>query len=653
MDEKEKNQLYHRILQNANDAKQARIAAKTLINRGNQEDAKKFIDYLDSSDPAIRKISRYILGQMGCRDALDPLLNQLKLSIGDLTFLPDEEFKESHFFSNIIEILESIYGIIRINNIRQENLRQKLLDVFKKTKHEDLRFSLIKLIAMLGESGDYFLSIFKELTHKERRALYHIYSFIESPQRMNIYTMGLKDEINQEFVIPNLLEFHQGRLMLVSSISQMTDKLKVSFLTALLESDGSEFLDLLVELLDDENRQVVQLAIDNIKAIDFDPFPIERFFEKIKTGYSFEMVKAALSVFEHFVSDKIEEYFLESLIVQPLYNNKVIILDALLKSLKGKHNVDTEFSKRILKVLLEYFKGYSEDRLDFIVKVLKVIPGLSFSQSLQVRGIKKDLLIFLNNHENQLNQTLTNNIQECIARLNQLIGRFEESEEKIKHIEVLFDLETQVIDSQRLEKLKKQLSELSEVSTDFVSRFCLFLVKLLNEASDWKVRSISAELLAEYGSSEILPSLFQKQNQDQSLGVRVATAKAIDHIQKRFEIAPSIAMVIEPLFYVSKLINDVLDESGYKVDNYKEWPDSSVWNNVGYSMIWVSEMFFDEEHQERLEFLKNLFEKRIKRVVIITASPEKYAKYRVHSGIKLLKKPFTKEQLPRFLEGMV
>lgn len=651
MDEKEKALLLQRILQVNTDTKSARIAAKTFISRGNQADAGKFIEYLDSSDPSIRKMARYILGQMGCSEALDPMLESLTQSLGGLTFLPDEEYKESHFFVNLIELLESIFGIIRTNQITDEGLRQKLLDVFKKTKHEDLRFSLIKVIAVLGDTSEYFLKLFPDLSHKEKRALYHVYSFIDSPHRMEFFSLGLEDVHNYEFVIPNMLEFPEGKQALIKFVPRMSEKMKVFFLTMLLEKDQTEFLDMLIDLLEDENRQVVQLATDNIKAIDFNPFPLERFLNKMKTGYSFEMMKAVVSIFNHFVQEKNEDHLLEAMVVQPLYNNKAIILDAILKVVKGKRNLDSEFSKIILKVLLDFFKVYSEDRIEFMQSVLKVIPGLSYSQSIQVRGVKKELLVFLKIHESQLSQTLLNNIQECIVRLNQLIARFEESEEKIKHIEVLFELEAQAIDAQRLEKLKLQLVELSEVTPEFSARFTQFLAKLLDSASDWKVRSAAAELSADYGKPDILDVLRNKQNQDPSLGVRVAAAKAVELIQARYEITTPWALVIEPLFYISKLISDGLSEHGLMVSSQKEWPESTIWDEHNYNMIWVTDQFLDEEHQDRFDFLKKSLEKQTKKVIIVTATPEKYAKLRVLPGFKFLKKPFTKEHLHRFFEG--
>jgi hypothetical protein len=652
MDEKEKNALLQRILMVSSDAKSARIAAKTYINRGKPEDALKFIEYLDTTDPSIRKMARYILGQMGCSEALGPLLEALKQAVGGLTFLPDEEYKETHFFVNLIEILESLYGIFRANKIKDEDLRQNLLDIFKKTRHEDLRFSLIKVIAILGETAEYFLSIFTDLSHKEKRALYHVYSFTESPRRMDLYRLGLEDAFNYEFVIPNMMEFSEGRKALIDFVPQTGEKQKIFFLTILLERDQIEYLDVLIDFLDDENRQVVQLASDNIKAIDFKPFPLDRFLEKIKNGYSFEMMKAVVSIFVHFVLDKCEEYLLESLVVQPLFNNKAIILDAILKVMKNKRDIASEFSKNILKVLLEYFKTHSEDRLDFMQSVLRVIPGLTYTQSVQVRGVKKELMIFLKHHENQLHQTLLNNIQECTVRLNQLITRFEESEEKIKHIEVLFDLEVLAIDALRLERLKVQIGEVSEFTPDFLHRFVPFLVKLLDEASDWKVRSIAAELLAEHGFPDTLPDLKKKQSSDPSLGVRVAAAKALDRIQARFDIATPSALLIEPLFYISKLINDALEENGYEITLQKEWPEAEIWEKNPYTMIWVAEQFLDEENEDRLEYLKKQLEKKTKKVIIVTASPEKYAKHRVLTGLKLLKKPFTKEQLNHYFTGM-
>ncbi len=649
MEEKEKIQLYQKILQVATDAKSAKIAAKTLINQGKREDAEKFLEYLDTSDLAIRKMARYILGQMGCRNAFSPLQSQLLQSIKGLTFFPDEEYREAKFFTNIIEIVEALYGIVRLNDLQDEELRLQLLEIFKRTKHEDLRFSLIKLIAVSGESGEFFYSVFKDLTTKERRAIYHVYSYVDSVRRMDFFSVGLQeDSLNHEFLIRNMLEFPQGKQALIAAVPQMLEKQKVYLLTALLENISADFLPSYIELLDDENRQVVQLATDNIKALDIDPFPIDLFLTKIKTGYSFEMIKAATSVFEHFVDEKREEYLLDALISQPLFNNKAVILDALMRTVKGKKNVDAEFSKKIVKILLEYFKSYAEERLEFLQTVLKILPGLTYTQSIQVRSIKKELLIFMKYHEKQMNQTLINNIQECVARLNQLSTHFEEAEEKIKHIEVLFDLEPQSIDVPRLEKLKVQLAELSEISPDFLKRFGLFLTRMLKEADDWKIRSISAELLAEYGTADYIPQLALAKAQDQSLGVRVAATKALERIQANYKTASLDAVVIEPLFYISKLINVALEEHGYQVNNYKEWPDDSVWNRENCSMIWVSEQLIENGSSEKLKLLEKQLTKQVKKVIIITQAPAKYADLENIPGFVLLQKPFTKDFLNDF-----
>ena len=140
MEEKERKELIHKITNADNDPKNARVAMTVFINKADDEEAKLFLKYLDHGDPAVKKIARSILGQKAIVEACDPLILEFLAVVNNLTFMPDEEYKENYYYVNLSEILETIFNIVKTNPYQNDAFYSRLVEIFKKTKNEDLRF---------------------------------------------------------------------------------------------------------------------------------------------------------------------------------------------------------------------------------------------------------------------------------------------------------------------------------------------------------------------------------------------------------------------------------------------------------------------------------------------------------------------------------
>jgi hypothetical protein len=238
MEEKEKKELIAKILNADNDPKISRVAVTVFINKATPQEAGYFLDFLHHHHPAVKKIARFIVGQKSIVEALKPLLQEFYNVVGTLNFMPDEEYKESHYYPNLIEILETIFNICRKKCIQDKDFYTKVVQIFKNTRNEDLRFTLIKLLGLMGGQFDYFLEIYDDMTEKERRALYYVYTIVEEPKRLQVYKKGLEDDRNFEYVISNMLSFEQGRLALGETLLSLGNLKKQTVLKKLLQTKG-------------------------------------------------------------------------------------------------------------------------------------------------------------------------------------------------------------------------------------------------------------------------------------------------------------------------------------------------------------------------------------------------------------------------------
>jgi len=640
MDEKEKNILINKILNASKDLKSARVAASIFINKSTDDEAKFFIDYLDSEDNHVRKLVRYIIGQKGIIDALPQLMALLNKEIQNLTFIPEEEYKESAFYPNIIDILESIFSIVKENNIKDDELLNKLFEIFKRTKNEDLRFTLIKLICYLGDKIDYFLKYFDDLGEKEKRALYYVYSFKEDPNRLKIFEKGLNDDKNFEYVIANLLKFEQGRIFLNEKLVQMNNFKINIVLKAMLDGSYPELEPALLKLLNNESKYIINLAIENLKKTIDENFPIEQFIFFLENNYSTDMIKSSLEIVEEFKPDEAIDIFLNALEKQPLVQNKAVIIDYLTELIKREGIKDIELSKRILNDLIHNFDTYSSKHDDLYVSILKLIVLLKFESSNEAKWLKSKLIKFLKTYENGMTKSVKNNISEFFVKLNQIISRFEEAESKIKDLLVLFNIDVNKIDYERIVKLKKQLEEIEYLDDENRNNLEQFLYKVYKESNeDWKKREIVVELLSIYGDKETLKFLKQVYEKESSLGVKLAAQNAIKNLYRNLKVVNNI-LIIENLFYINKLIKDYFESELYKVFNLSNADELNNLKNKEFDFVFISENIFDNLNDEK----KDILEKISKKIVIIASKIERYNNLDMNK-YSTLKKPFNREVL--------
>ena len=640
MDEKENRSLINRILTASRDLKGARVATSIFINKASIEEAKFFVEYMDSEDSVVRKLARFIIGQKGVVEALPKLLTMFEKEVNGITFLPEEEYKESIKYPNIIDILETIFSIVKENNIKDENLLNRSFEIFKRTKNEDLRFTLIKLICFMGDKLEFFLKFFDDLGEKEKRALYYIYSFKSDPKRMELFNKALGDDKNFEYVVANLLKFKEGRLLLNERLAFLNNFKINIVLKSMLDGSYPELEPSLLKLLDNESKYIVNLAIENLKKCVDKEFPIDQFIFFLENNYSEDMIKSSLELIEEYNKEEAFDIFLEALEKQPLIQNKSIIIEHIAEIIKKQEIADNELTSKILNIVLNYFNVYNSKRDELYISVLKLLGYLKYDKSSTVKYVKSKIIKFMKMYENSITTTLKNNISETFVKLNQIISKFEEIESKIKELEILFNIDVSKVDYDRIVKLKKQLEEIENLDEDNRIKLEEFLCKVYDfSREDWKKREISVELLGIYGDKETLKFLKDVYEKEHSLGVKLAAQSAIKNLYRNLKVLDSV-LVIEKLYYINKLLKDYFESELFKVFSLKSVEEVGKIKSREYVHAFISDEFFEALDGSERDSL----EKVSKSIVIVTNNPEKYLNLN-NEKYSVLKKPFNKEVL--------
>lgn len=639
-----------KILKVDDDPKGSRVATTVFINKATKEDAVVFLDYLDHSSPGVKKMARHIVGQKGLTEAIDKLLEEFYGIVGNLTFMPDEEYKEKHFYVNIIEILETIFAIVNLEKVKNEELFKKIDEIFKRTRNEDLRFTLIKLIGVLGDRLDYFLKIFDDLTEKEKRALYYVYTQVEHPRSIDVFKKGLEDDRNFDYVVANLLSFDAGKKMLGSELLNMGNYNKQAVLKKLQQGKYPEFNEALLTLLSDKNKYLVELAIDNLKRSISSGESLQPFIDMIETGYSPEGISGALEIIAHFVKKNPEDIYIQGLEKQPSHKNKTLILDFFIEKLKTDIKVTESLTEKVLPKLLAFFDNYTKEKEDLFISVFKIIASLQYPNSGKVKGLKSKMIGFKKEYEIRLSTTFKNNFNEFMVKLNQMIARFEESENKVKNISVLFDIDASKIDHGRMMKMKEQIAELDFLDEETKSRLVTFLAKVAGlDKLDWKVRTVALDLLGEHGGPKEIGVLNRIVDTESSLAVKTNAQKALKKIEEEHAADIECVLVMEPLFYIRKKLSEFLKNRAFRVfdlDEVSKFPQLAA---KKFKFIVVSENLLTPDlTQELFNYVDDHMDSHL---IIVTAQPDKWESYKDLPNIRFLKKPFSDQTLLEVVSG--
>ena len=580
MKEAEKKSLIDKILKSGSDAKGARVALSVFLNQAESEDARYFLQYLDSPDSTQKKMARLIAGHFGLVEALEPLQAEIENTIGPLTFLPDAEFREAIFYSNLIEICETMFAILKSSGSGNDKLLALAEDVFKKTTNEDLRFTLIKLIGLLGDRFDFLFSLFGTMSEKEHRALYHIYTTRPHPRRNELFRTGLADEANFEFVVANVAKFAEGRMLLNEKLPGMKSSARLAALKQIQGEETSEMTPALMTLLGDENKLVVEMAADLLKNILQPRDGIEPFVVLLETGNSPDMMRAAMEIIEHLHPARSKDVLVSAIEKQPNIRPKTLIADRFLKTLKGDHSLSDALSQRMQTALLSIFNDYSTECDDLLIIATRILPLLGYASANQVKSVRKKIIEFRDRHENQIPIAVRHNFGETIAKLNQLIVRQEEAEARLKKIFMLYDIEPAKIDAERIVKLKEQLLEIEQLNEESRRQLCAYLNNSIAAGGDdWKKNSACIDLLGLYGNETELPLLTRLAGADGSLAVKVGAQKALECIRQRHRIHAPGALIAEPLPYLAKLLGDFFAVRPGLPCMYATPPNSPPWAN--------------------------------------------------------------------------
>ncbi|MCP4147767.1 MAG: hypothetical protein GY757_08445 [bacterium] len=647
MDAKEKKELIDKILNADSEPKMARVSATVFVNKASNEEAAFFLDYLDHSSTATRKLIRNILGQMGIVEAADKLITEFYTATDALTFMPDAEREENTYYKNIIEILETLFLIIKSKKLQKKEFFDKLDGIFKYTKNEDLRFTMIKLIAVLGDRYEYFMKIFEDLTEKEKKALYYVYTFVDDTRRLKLYGRAIEeDEKNLDYVISNLLTFPEGIEYLCKELPALSNYNKQVVLKKLQQSKHPEFNDVLIQILSDKNKFLVELAIDILKRNITAGVSLDPFINLIETGYSPEGISGAMEIIAHFVKKNPEDIYLQGLEKQPSHKNKTLILDFLIEKLKTDIDNSEEFTEKVLPKMLTYFDNHTKEKEDLLTSIFKIIGHMKYSNSGKLKGLKSKMVGYAKTFDNRFSNTFKNNFKECLVRLNQMIGRFEESESKMKQIVVLFDIDHTSIDHDRMMKLKDQLNQIDHFDQKTKARFVDFRADLAGTPKiDWKVKTVSLELLSEYGGLAQIPVIKKVIETESSLAVKTNAQKALKNIEEKYADDILTIFIMEPLPYLEKKLSAFFLANVFKVRTLGKDEKFSeiIEEDIEFKYLVVSESLFSPEFsQEIFDYMDEHFETSL---IILTANLDKWDSYKELPNVKLLKKPFNDDSL--------
>jgi len=646
MDNKEIKELIDKMLGVDSDPKGSRVATTVFLNKATKEEAKQLLTYLSHNNPAIKKIARNIVGQKGLTDALEPLIQEFYSVVGSLNFMPDEEYKESHYYPNLIEILETIFSICKAECPKADDFYIRLEQIFKKTKNEDLRFTLIKILGLMGDQIDYFLEIYNDLTEKEKRALYYIYTIIDDPKRLEIYRQGLEDEKNFDYVVSNMLNFEEGRTALGEALLNLGSYKKQTVLKKIQETKGKypQFNEVLIKLLNDKNKFLVELAIENLKYSPPGSLALEPFTEMIESGYSPEGIQGALEIISHFVKKHPEDIYLKGLEQQPSHKNKNIIVEFIIEQLKGKMRPTEELTEKVVPKLLALFDNYSKDKEDLFISIFRIFPSLRYHSISKLKLIKKKMMVFKQEYEKRFSTTFKNNFSEFLVKINHLMSRFEEAEAKLKNVKILFEIDPTKIDNERMIKLKHQLEEIEHLDKDTQSKLIQFLKKMYEVSKiDWKIKATAIELLGDYATHKEIPFLGEIAENESSLAVKVNAQQALEKIEERHADAIQSVLIIEPLFYIQKKLNEFFKANAFRAYILKDIERFSDIIDKPFRFLVISDALLDDNFTQQVyDYMDTNLDTIL---IIISATPENLVEYQDVPNVKFLKKPFNDDQL--------
>jgi hypothetical protein len=224
------------------------------------------------------------------------------------------------------------------------------------------------------------------------------------------------------------------------------------------------------------------------------------------------------------------------------------------------------------------------------------------------------------------------------------MSRFEEAEAKLKHIKILFDIDPTKIDYDRMQKLKQQLEEIEHLDKETHGNLVEFLVKMYETARiDWKIKSTAVELLGDYGHISEIPRLNKATENESSLAVKVNAQKAIQKIEERHASAIQSVLIIEPLFYIQKKLNEFFKTQAFRVYNLKEVEHFHEIIAKPFRFLVISETLFDDMFTQQVF---NYMDENLDSIlIVITANPEGLVDFQDIPNVRFLKKPFSDDQL--------
>jgi len=304
------------------------------------------------------------------------------------------------------------------------------------------------------------------------------------------------------------------------------------------------------------------LAIENLKTSPSFLLELDPLIEEMETGHSPQAIRGAMEIIAHFEKKNLENIYLRGLEKQPSLMNKHVILEFFFKELKTNIRQTEELTEKVLPQLLVFFDDYSQEKEELFISIFKILPALKFPSGDKIKVVKKKIITFEQEFEEQLSDTLKDKLAEFLEKIDQMASRFEETESKLKTINA-----------------QKTINKINE--------------------------------------------------------------KHADAIQS--------VLILEPLLYIRKKLNEFFKSRAFRVFNLTEMKRFGEIIKKPFRFLVISDSLLDEKFTRQVfDYMDTNLDTIL---IIVTANPDKLDIFKEIPNIYFLKKPFNDDGLQEMITG--
>ncbi len=646
------NSLENKILNGDKDIKSANNAKNIIIKNVDKKDCHIFIPHLKHENSVVRSLSRQIIVAKKIEEALPDLEKDFIIISKDLEFSKEKEKDELKFFSEITSIGNTIFALAPKNNYQNKDIENITKKIDDNSVNDKLKATAMKLSCLFDNTlfKKYFVE-YKNLSEVEKGSLYKIAMVIENEEKWELYKIGINDKNNQDFIITQLIKDNKGLNFLKDEIANMQNNALLIMLNGIIKSTTNEqdftiIIPALEKLLERPEKNLLELATKSLMNIYKDNFPKEKYDNILKTSSNTSLVNATSLLLIHFqANDKyLKLKLLDGVKEQEKIENKVIILNHLLQLIREDKEINTQSDENILNYFFQLWEmNYFKEADDLYVIISKIIPHLKIGKSSMLKKCKSRMLAFISKNEKKLQRMVVNNIHESIANFAVSISKLEEEEQKIKDIKILFDIPKEKISEKRLDALDHQLNNITLIDYELQLILSDFLKELFEfNTNNWQIRAKIAKIFKKYNVREDYDFLLSKLKEEESLGVQLNIKETIKELRNKYLIEEKSILIIEPLFYINKLICNFLEknkENLISIKSFDELKEELI--RKKYKLIFIDDSLINEDSLNKIKEIE------YDNIVIISSDTKKFENTIIKDNKSnlTLPKPFNEEKI--------